>query len=108
MIIRFAYLPKYMLENVFYSRELDTYVIAEIDHDTLTVDMVISDRKQDLNRIAEGFGRAFRQVILGFTPEDTRGFEVREMDQDDRTLHVKGDFSDVEEGKLMFPLLAHA
>lgn len=102
------YVSKYMQENVFYSRELDTYVIAEANHDTLTVDMVISDRKQDLTRIADGFGRAFRQVILGFTPEDTRGFEVREMDQDDRTLHVKGDFSDVEEGKLMFPLLAHA
>lgn len=102
------YISKYMQENVFYSKELDAYVIAEKDKDTLIIDMVISDREQDLNRIAEGFGGDIRHVILGFTPENTQGFAVREMNQDDRTLHIKGDFSVMEEQKLMFPLLAHA
>lgn len=102
------YVSKYMQENVFYSEALDTYVIAETDDDTLTIDMVISDKEQDLNRIADGFGEKIQRVVLGFTPKNGQGFEIREMDQDDRTLHIKGDFAVLEEDKLMFPLLAHA
>ncbi len=102
------YVSKYMQENVFYSETLDTYVIAETDNNILTIDMVISDKEQDLNRIAHGFGEKIQHVILGFTPKDVQGFEVREMDQDDRTLHIKGDLAVMEKNKLMFPLLAHA
>lgn len=102
------YVSKYMQENVFYSAELDAYAIAEMDGDTLTLDMVISDKPQDLNRIAAGFGGAIRHVVLGFTPKCAEGFVCREMDQDDRTLHVWGDMDILEEKKLMFPLLAHA
>lgn len=76
--------------------------------DTLVIDMVISDREQDMNRIAQGSGKGIHHVVLGFTPEDTKGIKVVEMDQDDRTLHVKGDIGIIEEFKLMFPLLAHA
>lgn len=102
------YVSKYMQENVYYSEALETYVIAEIYEDTLIIDTVISDKEQDLNRIAEGFGTEIRHVVLGFTPRNTQGFEVREMNQDDRTLFVKGNFGAVEDCRLMFPLLAHA
>ncbi|MGN0479781.1 MAG: GNAT family N-acetyltransferase [Hominenteromicrobium sp.] len=102
------YVSKYMRENVFYSAALDAYAIAETDGGTLTLDMVISDKPQDLNRIASGFSGEVREVLLGFTPKDTAGFVCREMDQDDRTLHVWGDMEIIEEKKLMFPLLAHA
>ena len=81
---------------------------AKADGDTLTLDMVISDKPQDLNRIAAGFGEGIRHVVLGFTPKETAGFVCREMDQDDRTLHMWGDMGIIEEKKLMFPLLAHA
>lgn len=102
------YVSKYMQENVFYSAELDAYAIAETDGDTLILDMVISDKPQDLNRIAAGFGAGIRQVVLGFTPKCAEGFVCRKMDQDDRTLYVWGDMDILEEKKLMFPLLAHA
>lgn len=102
------YVSKFMQENVFYSEILDTYVIAEVDNDTLTIDMVISEKEQDLNTIAESFGNTIRTVRTGFTPKNTQGFEVREINQDDCTLHIKGDLKIVEELKLMFPLLAHA
>lgn len=102
------YVSKYMQENVYYSEELDAYVVAEIEEDTLTINMVISDKEQDLNVVAEGFGPEIHHVILGFTPKNGQGFEKREMNQDNSTLHVKGDWKDFEEAEWMFPLLAHA
>lgn len=102
------YVSKYMQENVYYSEELDAYVVAEIEEDTLTINMIISDKEQELNAVAEGFGPKVCHVILGFTPRNSEGFEKREIDQDDSTLHVKGDWKDFEELGLMFPLLAHA
>lgn len=102
------YVSKYMQENVYYNADLDAYVIAETEDDTIVINMVISDSQPDLNRIAEGFGKEIRHVVLGFTPKDGTGFEKRELDQDDSTLHVKGEWKDFEEAELMFPLLAHA
>ena len=103
------YVSKYMQENVYYCEDCDAYVVAEIENDELVINMVISKKEQDLNHIAECFGKDIHSVVLGFTPKDTTGFAVREMDQDDRTLHIKGNgWSDFEEEKVMFPLLAHA
>jgi len=102
------YVSKYMQENVYYSEILDTYVIAEIEDDTLIINMVISDKEQDLNQIAAGFGSEIRQVVLGFTPKQTEGFEMRELNQDDCTLHISGNFAEFKSGKMMFPLLSHA
>ena len=103
------YVSKYMRENVYYCEDCDAYVVAEIENDELVINMVISKQEQDLNHIAECFGKDIHSVVLGFTPKDTTGFTVREMDQDDRTLHIKGNgWSSFEEEKVMFPLLAHA
>ena len=102
------YITKYMQENVFYSEELDTYVVAECEDGTAVISMVISDREQDLVRIVEGFGPGINEVKLGFTPKNTKGFVLREVMQEDTTLFMKGNLDIVEEEKLMFPLLAHA
>ncbi|MBQ7916767.1 MAG: GNAT family N-acetyltransferase [Firmicutes bacterium] len=103
------YLTKYMRNDVYYNRELGAYVVAEVEGDTVVINQVIAKSLQDLNRIAEGFGPEVRHVVLGFTPVEVTGFTVREMDQDDRTMHVLGAWwPEFEENKLMVPLLAHA
>ncbi|MBO5279574.1 MAG: hypothetical protein J6B06_08835 [Lachnospiraceae bacterium] len=103
------YISKYMKNNVYYHKAADTYVVAEIEGDELIINMVISEKEPDLNSLAEAFGGGIRKVRLGFTPKDAAGFRVRELDQDDTVLHVKGNgFAGFEEAKLMFPLLAHA
>lgn len=105
------YVTKYMQDNVYYSEELDAYVIAEIEEGELTVNMVISEKPQDMNRIVEGFGKEIQKAVLGFTPKDTTGFVLREAEQvrEDCTFFVKGKgLEGVEEAKVMFPLLAHA
>lgn len=103
------YVSKYMQGNVYYCEDCDAYVVAEIENDKLVINMVISETEQDLNHIAECFGKDIHLVVLGFTPKDKTGFALREMNQDDRTLHIKGTgWIGFEEDKLMFPLLAHA
>jgi len=103
------YISKYMQDNVFYCEDCDAYVVAEAEDNELIINMVISDKEEDLNRIAESFGEEIQSVVLGFTPKDTTGFTVREMNQDDSTMHVKGKgWQGFEEDKLMVPLLAHA
>lgn len=103
------YLTKYMRNDIYYNQELDAYVVAEMEDDTVIINQVIARKMQDLNRIADCFGPEIRHVILGFTPWETKGFAVREMDQDDRTMHVLGAWwPEFEKNQLMVPLLAHA
>lgn len=103
------YLTKFMRNSVYYCETCDAYVVAEIENSKLTIDMVISEKEQNLNHIAECFGQDVQSVVLGFTPKNTDGFSVREMNQDDRTMHVKGcGWEEFETSKLMVPLLAHA
>ncbi len=103
------YISKYMRDDVYYHKASDTYVVAEIEAGELLMDMVVSANEPDIDSLARAFGSEIRKVKLGFTPKNPGGFCVSEMDQDDRTLHVKGaGFADFEEAKLMFPLLAHA
>lgn len=103
------YITKFLQDNVYYCEDCDAYVVAEIEEGELIINMVISDKEQDLNHIVDCFGSEIHSVILGFTPKDTTGFTMREMDPDDRMLFVKGSgFDKFEADKLMFPLLAHA
>lgn len=103
------YISKYMQDNVYYCEDCDAYVVAEIEKNELIINMVISEREQDLNHIAECFGKDIQSVVLGFTPKDTTGFKVRQMDQDDSTMYVKGNgWKGFEKDLLMVPLLAHA
>ena len=103
------YVTKYMQDCVYYCEDCDAYAVAEIEEGKLILNMVISESEQDLNHIVECFGKEIHSVVLGFTPKDTTGFVMREMDQDDRAMHVKGNgWNGFEADKLMIPLLAHA
>lgn len=103
------YITGFMQENVYYSREYDTYVIADIDGDTLTVHDIFSNTKQRLDDIFAAFGSNIRQIILGFTPIDTEGYHISTFREEDCTLFVKGKcFEHFEQDQVIFPTLSHA
>lgn len=103
------YITKFMQENVYYDKELDVYVVAEIEEDELLIDMVIAHKEMDLNAVVEAFGKEIHKVRLGFTPKSAVGFEVQEVKEADCTLFVKGKgFEEFETARIMFPVLAHA
>ena len=103
------YVTGFMQDNVYYSEEYDTYVIAEIDKDTLTVHNIFSVKKYPLDDILSAFGPDIRQVILGFTPIDAEGYSICAFREEDCTLFIKGrGLDDFEQDKLFFPTLSHA
>ena len=113
------YVSKFMQDCIYYCEDLDTYVIAEQDWDSVVIHAVISNKKQDLVQISDSIAAVFvasntdgdlplRQVRLGFTPEDPAGFLCRELDQTDSMFFVKGDVELVEDQRMMIPTLAHA
>ncbi|MBQ3601225.1 MAG: GNAT family N-acetyltransferase [Lachnospiraceae bacterium] len=103
------YVTKFMQENVYYDKMLDTYVIGELEEGELFIHNVFSNNEVDLEDVIKAFGQEVKQVILGFTPKDKTGYTMKEVQEEDTTLFVKGAaFVGFEGEEVMFPTLAHA
>lgn len=98
-----------MKENIYYFKDIDTIVIAEIEGDNLVIDAVYSDVEVDLDCIMERLAdKRIRRVIFGFTPKDTSSYESELYHEDDTTLFVLGGSSVFRENKIKFEPLSHA
>lgn len=104
------YCTSFMSHNVFYLRELDTIVVAEFNEDTLYLQDIFSTVKVELDIVIRSLSkRDIKKVILGFTPENIDGYHVNLIKEDDTTLLVLHDKSDLfNDNKLSFPVLSHA
>lgn len=103
------YVTKFMQENVYYDAANDAYAIAELEGDTLILHSVFAPKPVQLDDVIRAFGDTVQKVVLGFTPENAAGYQAEEVKEEDTTLFVKGGvFDGFEEGRLMFPTLAHA
>ena len=101
------YLSQFMQENTFYIEECDSCVIAEVEDDTLILHAILGKAEPD--QVIAAFGRDVRQVILGFTPRNTDGFEKNELIEEDTTLFVQGRFFDETENEdFMFQTITYA
>lgn len=100
------YVTKFMQENVFYMESQNAYAIAEIEGEVLNLQQVFSEQKVDLDKIIVAFGEKIRNVKLGFSPLETTGWEMSELQKEDCTFFVKGEiWRDFE--KLMISVLSH-
>lgn len=97
------------MENVYYSKNLDTYVVATMENRTLNLGCVIAKREVELNEILDSFAEDAETVILDFVPSDKNSFEVEEFNEEDCTLFYIGeDLKRIERERLHFPSLSHA
>lgn len=119
------YVTKFMQENVYYIKELDAWVIAEIEGENLFIHAVyynaLTDKDSTVNdnigilkhtvldSVIEAFGKEIHTVTLGFSPIDKEGYTVSEIHEDDTTLFIKGKgLTGLNKHKFMFPTLSHA
>lgn len=103
------YLSDFMKDNVYFIEAENAYAVAEEEGDVLTLYAVYSEKKIDLDRVAEAFGKEVKKLCLTFTPLDTEGFPCEVIEEADTTLFIKGPgFDDYESEKRMFPELSHA
>ena len=101
------YLSQFMQENTFYIAELDTYAVAEIEEETLILHAVIG--KGDIEKVIEAFGKEIKHAELAFTPQDTKGFNMREVSEEDCHFFVQGKFfEENKDAAFMFQSLSHA
>ena len=99
----------FMRECVYYIKDLDAYIIAEWEKDTLFVHHVFGRCEIDWDILIQKFGKTVKKVMLGFTPKQVNDFDIIEYAEEDTTLFVMGKDLDLfADKKLLFPTLSHA
>lgn len=99
----------FLKENVYYIKSLDVIVVMKFDNNKLHLFDVFAKDKVNLEKILDALcNPQTNQIVLGFTPENTSGYEVCEMVGDDVLFIQSGKTMPFDENKLMFPLLSHA
>ena len=100
------------LENVYYSEELDCFVVMEQDGKTLELQSVISLKMVSLEKLIGEIHLDYKKLRLGFTPrkEDADLFDATVFDGgDDYRLFFRGSkLKSIEQEKLYFPAMSHA
>lgn len=103
------YLTGVMNDQVYYCDSEDAYVVSAIQEHILYLNQIIADHRVDTDKIAEAFGPDIKEVVLGFVPFDTTGYEAEEHKEEDCTLFVIGEALEVFDKRyLRFPVLSHA
>jgi len=105
----FFYAAQFLRECVYYSRELDTWAIGELEEGELLLHDVFSSGAVTLDAVIAAFGSEVKTVTLGFAPKDTAGWTCEEYREEDCSFFVRGEaFREFAERKLRIPTLSHA
>ncbi|MGN0351894.1 MAG: GNAT family N-acetyltransferase [Roseburia sp.] len=100
------------LENVYYSKEMDCFVVMEQDGETMELHSVISQKSVSLEKIIYEINFEYKKLKLGFTPRQDEAdlFEATLFDGgEDYRLFCRGSkLESIEQEKLYFPTFSHA
>ena len=103
------YITKFMQDTVYYEKEQDAYVIAEIEESQLILHGVFAKQECDLDNVIAAFGKEIKKVRLTFAPIHKGGYEVLPYREEDCTLFIKWEgFEGFKADRVRFPELAHA
>jgi GNAT superfamily N-acetyltransferase len=104
------YCTSFMSDNVYYLRDQDVIVIAELEGDKLYLQDIFSPSEVDVDNIIKALtNKEVKTVIFGFTPNDISSCCMNLLKEDNTTLYVMKDKEDLfQNNKLMFPVLSHA
>lgn len=96
-------------QNVYYLPELESYVIAGIQSNVLTVYQVIGSNRVDMKILADSFVENIIKIELCFTPSDKELYDVKLYTEENCTLFILGNsLKNIEIEKMMFPIMSHA
>lgn len=104
------YCTSFMMDNVYYLREEDLIVIAELDGDTLYLQDIFSSSEAKIDDIIKSLtNKVVKKVVLGFTPKEWDSYCVNLLKEEGTTLFVMKDKEELfQNNKLVFPMLSHA
>lgn len=98
-------------DHIYYVKEYDVVVTIGLEEDDLICYEVLGKTTASLNQILEVVAAEFdkKEVALGFTPVDSKGFLCRIHEEEDTTLFVhRCGENPMKDRKWMFPVLTHA
>lgn len=100
------------MENVYYTKDIDCFIVAEVEDDTMLLQSIISENKVSLSEIISHICKLYHKCRLGFTPAQ-KDMDICVAEQydgaDDYRLFYLGDqLKSIENEKLYFPELSHA
>lgn len=96
-------------ENLFYIKDLNAIAIAEYEEDTLILYDILATKKIEIDDVINSLvSEKIKNVVLRFMPMNSENYEVSLFKEEDSTLFVIDDKSNLfKENKLIFPLLSH-
>ncbi|WP_099467153.1 GNAT family N-acetyltransferase [Konateibacter massiliensis] len=102
------YATKFMKENVYEIESQSALVIAELNKGVLHLHNIFAPKEVEIDTITAAFGKEVTSVVLGFAPLSGEGYEVRENQEEDTTLFIKGTpLEEIERERLRIPALSH-
>ena len=100
------------MENVAYAKDIDCFIIAQVEEDTLFLQSIICAEQVTLSDVLQRMGGEFHKCRLGFTPaRNDRHMCIAEYyngSDDYRLFYLGQELKRIEQDKLYFPELSHA
>lgn len=99
------------MDDVYYNKELDCFVVMNIQDEVLYLDSVVSTKYILLRDVLERVDGEYVKVVLGFTPKDnTELFRPEQFDGGDdyRFFYIGEQLECITKEHLFFPLMSHA
>lgn len=100
------------MENVYYAKDMDCFIVAEMEENTLLLQSVICENHVTLLEVLQRVRGEYHNCQLGFTPAlkdmDICVAEQYDGADDYRLFYLGEQLKSIENEKLYFPELSHA
>lgn len=100
------------LENVYYANDIDCFIVAEMDDDTLILQSIICKNNVSISEVLQRISCEYDKCRLGFMPaKSDMGMCVSERydgSDDYRLFYLGRELQNIEAEKIYFPELSHA
>ena len=100
------------MENVYYAKDMDCFIVAETEGDTLFLQSIICENQVALSDVLQRVRGEYHKRQLGFTPAlkdmDICVAEQYDGADDYRLFYLGKELKSIEKEKLYFPKLSHA
>ena len=100
------------MENVYYAKDIDCFIVAEMEENTLILQSIICENKVALSDVLQRVRGEYQKCRLGFVPTlkdmDICMAEKYDGADDYRLFYLGEQLKSIENEKLYFPELSHA
>ncbi len=100
------------MENVYYAKDMDCFIVAEMEENTLLLQSIICENHVTLLDVLQRVRGEYHKCQLGFTPAlkdmDICVAEQYDGADDYRLFYLGEQLKSIENEKLYFPELSHA